>query len=94
MWLRDNGRKTISESVPIFEMTQPNQVTGPPIGAYDLALGVIEPATLRSAASTKRSVSMARLPRSEPLFSDDSWGLFLVPVVTCIGLFISAIFWL
>jgi hypothetical protein len=37
---------------------------------------------------------MPRAPFSEPLFSDDSWGLLLVPVLSCVALVVSALFWL
>jgi hypothetical protein len=37
---------------------------------------------------------MARDPSSEPLFSDDSWGLLLVPILSCVALIISAFIWL
>jgi hypothetical protein len=37
---------------------------------------------------------MARLPFAEPLSPDDSWGLFLIPIVACVALFISALVWL
>ncbi len=37
---------------------------------------------------------MARFPRSEPLFSDDSWGLLLVPTLSCVVLLVSAFVWL
>jgi hypothetical protein len=37
---------------------------------------------------------MARDPTSEPLSSDDSWGLLLVPILTCVALIVSAFIWL
>jgi hypothetical protein len=42
----------------------------------------------------KEEVSMARIPSPQPLFSDDSWGLLLVPIVTCVALVVSALLWL
>jgi hypothetical protein len=37
---------------------------------------------------------MARVRSPEPAFSDDSWGLILIPVLVCVGLIVSAIMWL
>ena len=37
---------------------------------------------------------MARVRSPERLFSEDSWGLFLVPILTCVALFVSALVWL
>jgi hypothetical protein len=88
------ARKRLRESVPIFEILPPNHVTDRQADLTILASGWWNPRHSGSAATKKRSFAMARLPPSEPLFSDDSWGLFLVPILTCIGLFISAIFWL
>jgi hypothetical protein len=31
---------------------------------------------------------------TEPRLSDDSWGLLLVPVLSCLALVVSALFWL
>jgi hypothetical protein len=51
-------------------------------------------ATLPLLVHKKRSISMERVPSSEPLSSDDSWGLLLVPILACIGLLVSAFVWL
>jgi hypothetical protein len=36
---------------------------------------------------------MARFP-TEPQFSDDSWGLLLIPTIFCVALLIFALVWL
>jgi hypothetical protein len=58
--------------------------------SYDRLLGEIDGHT----SARKEEISMARIPSSQPLFSDDSWGLLLVPVVTCLALVVSALLWL
>jgi hypothetical protein len=35
---------------------------------------------------------MERVP--ERAFSDDSWGLMLLPVLACVALMVSAVLWL
>jgi hypothetical protein len=37
---------------------------------------------------------MARMPSPEPVSSDDSWGLLLVPILSCVALLVSAFVWL
>jgi hypothetical protein len=37
---------------------------------------------------------MAGVPPSKPVFSDDSWGLLLVPILFCVALLVSALVWL
>jgi hypothetical protein len=37
---------------------------------------------------------MVRAPSPERTFSDDSWGLILIPVLVCVGLIVSAFMWL
>jgi hypothetical protein len=69
-------------------------VTGDPRRSYDLALGEVGRDTPKVLASKKRRISMVRVRSPERLFSDDSWGLFLVPILTCVALFISALVWL
>jgi hypothetical protein len=58
--------------------------------SYDRHLGEIDGHT----SAGKEEILMARIPSSQPLFSDDSWGLLLVPVVTCLALVVSALLWL
>ena len=59
-------------------------------GSYHRVLGEIDGHT----SAGKEEISMARIPSPPPLFSDDSWGLLLVPVVTCLALVVSALLWL
>jgi hypothetical protein len=58
--------------------------------SYHRLLGEIDGHT----SAGKEEISMARIPSPQPLFSDDSWGLLLVPVVTCLALVVSALLWL
>jgi hypothetical protein len=51
-------------------------------------------ATLQKCLPAEKKISMARFPRSEPLFADDSWGLLLVPILSCVVLLVSAFVWL
>jgi hypothetical protein len=37
---------------------------------------------------------MARIPFTERVSSDDSWGLLLIPIVFCVALLVSAFVWL
>jgi hypothetical protein len=37
---------------------------------------------------------MARFPFTEPLSSDDSWGLLLIPTIFCVAMLVSALLWL
>jgi hypothetical protein len=37
---------------------------------------------------------MARARSTEPMFSDDSWGLLLIPTLFCVALLVSAFVWL
>jgi hypothetical protein len=55
---------------------------------YDLLLGD------RRHNSARKTLAMADIPPTKPLFTDDSWGLLLVPIFFCVALLVSALVWL
>jgi hypothetical protein len=89
----DNGKRTIVPKHSDLRDSLINPVTCGHRRSYHLALGEVRRDTPKVLASKKRRISMARV-RSERLFSDDSWGLFLVPILTCVALLVSALVWL
>jgi hypothetical protein len=92
--LRWQGLST-SARHPDFRDSSKKAVTNAAKCPYHKFLGEVDRDTQECSPARKEEISMARLPSAERLsISDDSWGLFLVPIVACVALLISALIWL